>query len=179
MISLENWVSLIHILLFPLTIIKKPQTLGFCKFGQLGMTIPQNQSHAFSQKSLGMLLEKGKQQLCPPNSPKLVFILFIFLKDEPYKKKMLHIVLSFRANLLHGSLETCRANWFLLCLFDLLHRARISGLFSQMGQINRVSVFIWNGRGEGRRNAENRRGRRRGGKRMWARVNGRKREMKG
>lgn len=30
---------------------------------------------------------------------------------------MVHIVLSFRANLLHGSLETCRANWFLRCFF--------------------------------------------------------------
>lgn len=30
---------------------------------------------------------------------------------------MVHIVLSFRANLLHGSLETRRANWFLRCFF--------------------------------------------------------------
>lgn len=30
---------------------------------------------------------------------------------------MVHIVLSFRAHLLHGSLETRRANWFLRCFF--------------------------------------------------------------
>lgn len=39
------------------------------------------------------------------------------LKKKKRKKKMVHIVLSFRANLLHGSLETRRANWFLRCSF--------------------------------------------------------------
>ncbi len=61
-----------------------------------------------------------------------------------------HIVLSFRGNLLHGSLETRRANWFLHCLFWSLAQCQdLSGLFSQMGAINRVCVFIWNGRGKG------------------------------
>lgn len=53
-------------------------------------------------------------------------------------------MLSFRANLLHGSLKTCKANWFLHWFFDLLHTAGISGLFSQMRQINRAWVFIQN-----------------------------------
>lgn len=123
------------------------------------MTIPQNQSHAFSRKSLDMILEKGRQQLCTPNSPKFVFV---FSKEELFKKKTVHIVPSFRVNLLHGSLETRRANWFLHCFFDLLHSARISGLFSQMGQINRVCVFIWNGQRAGE--LENTGGRRGGGR---------------
>lgn len=55
---------------------QEPQKLGFCKFCHLGMTIPQNQSHAFSQKSPDMNLEKGRQELGTLNSPKLYFLCF-------------------------------------------------------------------------------------------------------
>lgn len=64
---------------------QKPQKPGFCKSGHLGMTIPQNQSHAFSQKSLDMILEKRRQQSCTPNSPKFVFI--FQKRNYIYKKK--------------------------------------------------------------------------------------------
>lgn len=62
---------------------------------------------------------------------------------------------SFRANLLHGSLETRRANWFLHCFFffffDLLHCARISGTVFSNGTNKQGPVCLF---GTGRRTGE-------------------------
>lgn len=60
---------------------------------------------------------------------------------------------SFRVNLLHGSLETRRANWFLHCFFFFISYTAPGSLelFSQMGQINRA-LCAYLERGEGQEN---------------------------
>lgn len=77
---------------------------------------------------------------------------------------MVHIVPSFRANLLHGSLETCRANWFLHCFFwSLTQRQDLWTVFSNGTNKQSLCVYLeWEEgiaehRGEGRKKGEKKR----------------------
>lgn len=55
---------------------RKPRQLGFCKFGHLWMTIPQNQSHASSP--LDGILEKEDKS----RTFKIQICLYFFSKEE-------------------------------------------------------------------------------------------------
>lgn len=135
----ENGVNLINLLFNPINISKNHRSLV-----SVSLATWEWQYH----KTNHMLplprqdFRERTQQSHIQNS--ICFLFFFQKRSSKKKKKMVYTVLSFRANLLHGSLKTCKANWFLHWFFDLLHSAGISGLFSQMRQINRVCVFIWN-----------------------------------
>ena len=132
---------------------QKPITC-FCKFGHLGVTPPQKNNHMLSVKSPLTWFLKRKED----NSGTIQIhqsLLLCLEKEEllkKKKKKTVHIVPSFRANLLHGSLETRRANWFLhsFFFFDHSHCARISGTVFSNGTNKQGPVCLFGtGRGTG------------------------------
>ena len=153
-----------------------PQKLGFCKVWPLGSDNTTKPITCFQSK---VPWHDFRERKTTVGHSEFIKVCFYFLKRGTIKKKKKDGPHSAVIQRQFTAWQSWDLQSQLICalLFWSLTQCRISGLFSQMGQINRVCVFIWNGKREGgsqnteRGEEEGKKGRGRG----WMEESGRRR----